>query len=247
MSSPANATGTSTVPAYKALLCAGSEYTISLTKLLGQRITDIRGTLSKEFGDPVFSISQFELEDGTLLYVEGEHDMPYLPADENGPANLRNASLVALCEDRDNPKEQTLPAVTASPATVGQVSLPFSIVTLQVAANKAYGFSPGHTQELATVLYDSRVITHPLTDCQNLSWKQTADVPLVLECIEKVLPYEVDTLRTNGMVAKNAVFDDDKVTSRHAIVPTGVSIALSGELLQLYTLICRQYLLVLTP
>jgi hypothetical protein len=56
-----------------------SEYEISLAKMLGKKIKDVRGYISKEFGDLTFKLSNIELEDGTKLSCEGEHDFPYIP------------------------------------------------------------------------------------------------------------------------------------------------------------------------
>lgn len=53
---------------------------ISLEKLTGKRITDLYGTLSKEFGDePIFQIYRVCFSDGTSEFAEGEHDIAYLP------------------------------------------------------------------------------------------------------------------------------------------------------------------------
>ena len=51
---------------------------ISLVKVVGKKITDITGYITKEFGEPTFQLFAIEFEDGTDLWVEGEHDMPYV-------------------------------------------------------------------------------------------------------------------------------------------------------------------------
>jgi hypothetical protein len=52
---------------------------LSLNAISGQKVVDVYGYVSTEFGDPVFKLTRIELEDGTTLDVEGEHDMPYIP------------------------------------------------------------------------------------------------------------------------------------------------------------------------
>lgn len=53
---------------------------LSLSKMLpdGVTIQDIVGHVSTEFGDPVFQLFKIVLSNGELIFVEGEHDMPYL-------------------------------------------------------------------------------------------------------------------------------------------------------------------------
>lgn len=51
---------------------------LSLNKLMGKNVVDIEGYVSTEFGEPTFKISQVIFDDGTSVWAEGEHDMPYL-------------------------------------------------------------------------------------------------------------------------------------------------------------------------
>lgn len=68
----------------KAFLAEGSDYFFSLSKFVGQKIVDITGYPACPFGEstPVFKIYSIVFEDGTRVFVEGEHDTPYIPADE---------------------------------------------------------------------------------------------------------------------------------------------------------------------
>lgn len=80
------------------IMVEGSTYRISLSKLTGQRIVDISGYVSGEFGDdtPVFKISQIHLENGTEIWVEGEHDIAYIPAGNGYQNNLDDDTLADL-------------------------------------------------------------------------------------------------------------------------------------------------------
>ncbi len=51
---------------------------IDLSKLVGKKITGVLGHLTDEFGQPNFQLDRIVFEDGTHLYVEGEHDFPYV-------------------------------------------------------------------------------------------------------------------------------------------------------------------------
>lgn len=51
---------------------------IDLAKLVGKEIANISGYITTEFGDPTFQLSRIIFTDGTFLWVEGEHDLPYV-------------------------------------------------------------------------------------------------------------------------------------------------------------------------
>lgn len=55
-----------------------SKYRISLLKLIGKGIADIQGSLSREYGDISFVLSNIVFDDGTEMGIEGEHDFPYV-------------------------------------------------------------------------------------------------------------------------------------------------------------------------
>jgi hypothetical protein len=62
----------------KDFLAEEEKYFFSLNKIAGQKIKDITVMVSYEFDDPVFSLHSIEFEDGTSLFVEGEHDIAYI-------------------------------------------------------------------------------------------------------------------------------------------------------------------------
>lgn len=85
----------------KDILVEGSDYEISLSKLIEKPIKDIRGYLSSEFGDAVFKLTEVEFEDGTFLGVEGEHDLPYLVQSRSDQPNYDDETLNALEEETE--------------------------------------------------------------------------------------------------------------------------------------------------
>ena len=63
---------------------AKADYELDLSVLCGKKIVGVYGYGSSEYGegeDRVFKITRIELEGGKELFVEGEHDMPYIPQD----------------------------------------------------------------------------------------------------------------------------------------------------------------------
>jgi len=86
----------------------GGTYEDSLSLLAGKQIKDVAGYISAAFGRHtlVFKISYILFEDGSKLYVEGEHDIPYITSEYNDERfpNLTDEALTRLwCED--NPEE----------------------------------------------------------------------------------------------------------------------------------------------
>jgi hypothetical protein len=67
----------------KDFLYSEGDWRLSLSKLVGKKVVDVIGYPSDPFGaGPIFKVSQIVFEDGTTVYVEGEHDVAYIPSDE---------------------------------------------------------------------------------------------------------------------------------------------------------------------
>lgn len=58
---------------------------ISLNEVTGKKVVDVYGYVSNKFGDAMFKITRLQLDDGTCLGVEGEHDFPYIAEELNLP------------------------------------------------------------------------------------------------------------------------------------------------------------------
>lgn len=61
-----------------------------LGAILGKKVVEVAGYPIAEFGKDtlVFKITRLLFDDGSALYVEGEHDMPYIPNNEEMQATL---------------------------------------------------------------------------------------------------------------------------------------------------------------
>lgn len=79
-----------------------SDYEYGLTKIMGQTIKEVHGYVSGELGDPAFKITGIELEDGTMLQCEGEHDMPYIAY------NDKLDDAVALIAEEEEQEQQNV-------------------------------------------------------------------------------------------------------------------------------------------
>lgn len=83
-----------------------SRYECGLSLLTGKKIKEVRGYIADSFGSgAVFKLTNIELEDGTKIHVDAEHDYPFLsPYGKNSVPNLDDETLTELyCEE--NPDE----------------------------------------------------------------------------------------------------------------------------------------------
>lgn len=60
------------------VLVSPDSHNISLNKLTGKTVLDVQGRLTRECGEITFKLSYITFTDGTKLWCEGEHDMPYV-------------------------------------------------------------------------------------------------------------------------------------------------------------------------
>lgn len=87
--------------------------------------------------------------------------------------------------------------------------LPFDLTTLQRECNKYFGYSAKQTLDYAQSLYEKKLITYPRTDSRCL----TED--MIVSTVNNILgKNDFDTGRIK------TVFNSEKVTDHHAIIPT---------------------------
>lgn len=77
-----------------------SDYEYGLTKIMGAAIKEIHGYVSGELGEPTFKMTCVELEDGTTIECEGEHDLPYLAYNDR-----LDDTVAEIVEEEDAQKE----------------------------------------------------------------------------------------------------------------------------------------------
>nr|WP_196591934.1 DNA topoisomerase 3 [Pectinatus frisingensis] len=124
---------------------------------------------------------------------------------------------------------------------VQQPPLPYSLDTLQVEANKKYGFSP--KEVLATVqdLYEKKYVSYPRSDCNYIPVSQKEDAPRILPVLQA---FGIAGADTADMKLTSKAFNDEKITAHHAIIPTGIQPEKLTETEQkIYALIAQRYVL----
>ncbi len=117
--------------------------------------------------------------------------------------------------------------------------LPFSLSSLQAAANKKLGLSAQDLLDVAQELYEAKLTTYPRTDCNYLPEAQLGDAAAILAG----LPDDyAELVKQADPSLKSAAWNDKKITAHHAIIPTGQRAELKGKQAQVFDLIVRAYL-----
>lgn len=96
----------------------------------------------------------------------------------------------------------------------------FDLTSLQVECNKKFGFSAEDTLKIAQTLYEKKMTSYPRVDTTFLSNDIYPKIPGILKGLK---PYEkyTESILSKKIVKSKKVFDDNKVTDHHAIIPTG--------------------------
>jgi DNA topoisomerase-3 len=130
--------------------------------------------------------------------------------------------------------------------------LPYDLTELQRDANKRFGFSAKKTSTVLQRLYEQyKLVTYPRTDSRYLT---TDMIDTMNDRLQGMSSGYMDEIRpllgTRGKVLANRVFNNEKVTDHHAIIPTEQLLKLSvldADERKLYDLIARRFLALFLP
>ncbi len=117
----------------------------------------------------------------------------------------------------------------------------FDLTGLQVYCNNKFGFSADETLKMVQKLYEMKVVTYPRVDTTFLP----SDVyPKIAGILSKLTKYSELTQPLLGQKIKKSkrIFDDQKVTDHHAIIPTGIQGNLQYNQQQVYDIITRRFI-----
>ena len=123
----------------------------------------------------------------------------------------------------------------------------YDLTSLQVDCNKKYSLSADTTLKIIQTLYERKLTTYPRVDTQYLSDDIYPKCPNILRGLKG---YEQWTTPLAGKKLKKSkkVFDTNKVTDHHAIIPTGVAATGLTDLERhVYDLVTRRFISVFYP
>jgi len=124
--------------------------------------------------------------------------------------------------------------------------LPFSLSSLQMAANRRYGLTAQQVLDICQALYEThKLTTYPRTDCNYLSDAQHVNAAQIIGVVVANIPELAAVSKKADINRKSPAFNDEKVTAHHAIVPTDrcmETTALKEDERKVYDMIVRAYL-----
>lgn len=123
----------------------------------------------------------------------------------------------------------------------------YDLTSLQVDANKKFGFSADETLKLIQGLYEKKLATYPRVDTTYLTEDLHPKVPNILRGMQYYSRF-TESVLAEPIPKSKTVFNDKKVTDHHAIIPTGVTVSgVSRSEQQIYDLIAKRFIAVFYP
>ena len=173
------------------------------------------------------------------------------PLAKRGFTNREEAEA-ALKTIEDTPF--TVQKVTQKKGTEAPPRL-FDLTGLQVECNKKFGYGAELTLQLIQQLYENKFTTYPRVDTTYLP---TAMHERCNGILRGIRDYQIapnlrvtnwlEPLRSAPLRKSKKVFDDDKITDHHAIIPTGVlPHGLTDVQRNVYNLIVQRFIAVFYP
>ncbi|RAU81723.1 type IA DNA topoisomerase [Pontibacter arcticus] len=123
----------------------------------------------------------------------------------------------------------------------------FDLTSLQIECNNKLGMSADETLKTVQSLYEKKVVSYPRVDTTYLPDDIYPKIPGILQGLDNYRQ-EVAPLLQDKIRKTKKVFNNNKVTDHHAIIPTGSSAGgLYGREADVYDLITRRFLAAFYP
>jgi DNA topoisomerase-3 len=122
----------------------------------------------------------------------------------------------------------------------------FDLTGLQVYCNNKFGLSADETLKIVQRLYEMKVVTYPRVDTTFLPNDIYPKVPGILKRLSAYSELTLPLLDRKIRKSKK-VFNDEKVTDHHAIIPTGIEASLQGNMQKVYDIITKRFIAVFYP
>ncbi|OHX68003.1 type IA DNA topoisomerase [Flammeovirga pacifica] len=97
----------------------------------------------------------------------------------------------------------------------------FDLTSLQVECNKKFNFSAEQTLKIAQSLYEKKLLTYPRVDTSYLPNNMYGEIGPTMRALVK-FQNETTPLLSKPFRKTKKVFNDQKVTDHHAIIPTKI-------------------------
>jgi DNA topoisomerase III len=218
---------------FKDPLSAGRVQTPTLAMIL-EREDDINKFVPKDYWTIQAKVG--------ALTAEWEH---------NGEKRIFSKEKAEQIQKKLADKKAVLKSIDRKQKTDPQ-PMPYDLTELQRDANKRFGFSAKKTSNVLQGLYEQhKLVTYPRTDSRYLTSDMEATMADRLQGIMSGYKDEAKpALAQKGKVLARRVFNNEKVTDHHAIIPTEERLHLadlSPDERKLYDLIVRRFLALFYP
>ncbi len=123
----------------------------------------------------------------------------------------------------------------------------FDLTALQVECNRKFSYTAEDTLKYIQSLYEKKMVTYPRVDTTFLPNDMYPKIEGILKNMEPYANFTVPLLGKTIRKSKK-VFDDNKITDHHAIIPTGIKP--SGLMLEekkVYDMIARRFIAAFYP
>jgi DNA topoisomerase III len=199
---------------FSGVLSIGRVQTPTLA-IVVQRDRAIESFVSKDFWTPFAS---FSVSQGTFSakWTPPKGFSPAWMDESKRIVSLPEAQKIVQRAQGKNGRIQTFteePKLTAPP-------LPFNLATIQMFANRAWGFTASDTLKICQALYDAKLTSYPRGDCSYLPTNLLPEVPEVLAAIAGNHPALASTIQNADASLQSGVWDDKKIGEHYAIIPT---------------------------
>ena len=154
-------------------------------------------------------------------------------------------AIIALCSGRPATIEET------SKKTTQRSPQLFDLTSLQREANTRFGISAQKTLSLAQSLYERhKVLTYPRTDSRHLpeDYPATVRKTLTAQLNWQYAQYADQALAKKYVQPDKRIFNNQKVSDHHAIIPTtAIPDNLSEPEMKIYRMVVQRFLAVFFP
>ncbi|MEK3887552.1 DNA topoisomerase III [Bacillus sp. FSL K6-3431] len=171
--------------------------------------------------------------------------------DNNGEKRIFDERKATAILDKIKNKQAKVKTATTKQKSEQQ-PLPYDLTELQRDANRRFGFSAKKTSNVLQGLYEQhKIVTYPRTDSRYLTADMENTMLDRIDALQSAYKEEVQpALRQRGKVLAKKVFNNEKVSDHHAIIPTDERPRLSDlsqDERKLYDIIVRRFLALFYP
>ena len=206
--------------------------------IVAQRELDIQKFKSSFYYEIIADLDGFKAK---YINSEGKHNIDDKAAAQSIFENIKNADTATVTKIESREKQQKPPAL-------------YSLLTLQMDANKLFGLTAEQTLKVAQSLYETRkLLSYPRTESNHLGGDMVDGLPEIIKNLPDLCGDSVnvalDRIKEGLSLGKEYV-NDAKLTDHHAIIPTGevaVIDDLSMDERDIYLLVCERFLSIFLP